>query len=115
MDWLTKQVLISIVAGLFTLAFFLCKRKKNKSDEISLEKRAQKIIKQYWSEELGDAPSYKEVKKELGATGFMEVYLVLSKNYQTMSNTADYNVMLELASIDQFRDHNTIFINFLKL
>ena len=77
-----------------------------------MERRAQEIIKQYLSI---DAPSYEDVKNKHGYTGYMEVYLRNSRNDQTMSSTADYNVMLELASIDQFRDHNTILINFLKL
>ena len=111
MDWLTKQVLISIVSGLFTLAFFLRKRKKNESGEVCLEQRAQEIIKQHLSV---NTPSYADVKSD-GFTGYMEVYLQHSRNVQTMSSAADYNVMLELASVDQFRNQNTIFNSLLKL
>ena len=108
MDWLINPLTISIVIGLFTFALWL-KRKKN--DEVSsematLEQRAQQIIKQHLSL---DAPSYEEVKNKIGYTGFMHCYLQFTKNNQTMSSTADYNVMLELASIDKFRDQNKIF------
>ena len=70
-----------------------------------MEKRAQEIIKQHLSI---DVPSY-EYLKSVGSTGFMDVYLLHSKNDHTMSTSADYNIMLELASLDQFRDHSTIF------
>ena len=70
-----------------------------------MEQWAQEIIDQELST---NASSYEEVKNKLGYTGFMEVYLQYSKNNQTMSSTADYNVMLELASIDKFRDHSKI-------
>ena len=76
-----------------------------------MEQRAQEIIKQHLSK---NAPSYEDVKNKHGFTGYMDVYLQHSKNDQTMSSAADYNVMLELASIDQFRDHNTIFNSLLK-
>ena len=76
-----------------------------------MEKRAQEIIKQHLSI---DVRSYEELKS-FRATGYMEHYLGLSKNDQTMLSTADYNVMLELASIDQFRDSNTILNSLLKL
>ena len=126
MDWLIKPLTISIVAGLFTLALWL---KRNNNDEVSsesnrkrndesneeekknematLEQRAQQIIKQHLAL---NAPSYEELKNKLGWTGFMHYYLQHSINYQTMSSTADYNVMLELASIDKFRDHTTFLI-----
>ena len=81
-------------------------KKRKKNEVATLEQRAQQIIKQHLSL---NAPSYEEVKNELGWTGFMQVYLQHSINYQTMSSTADYNVMLELASIDKFRDHKTTF------
>ena len=68
-----------------------------------MEQRAQEIIKQHLSK---NAPSYEEVKS-VGFTGYMDVYLRYSGNDQTMSSAAEYNVMLELASIDQFRDQNT--------
>ena len=76
-----------------------------------MEQRAQQIIKQHLSM---DTPCYEEVKSG-GFTGYMNVYLQYSTNYQTMSSAADYNVMLKLASIDQFRDHNAIFNSLLKL
>ena len=126
MDWLIKSLTISIVAGLFTLALL---RKRKNSDEISsennpkrndesnekkkkneitnFEQRAQQIIKQHLSI---IASPYEKVKNELGYTGFMHYYLQHSQNDQTMSTTADYNVMLELASIDKFRDHKTFLI-----
>ena len=74
-----------------------------------MEQRAQEIIKQHLSK---NAPSYEEIKS-LGATGFMNVYLGFSRDNRTMSSVADYNIMLELASIDQFRDHKNVFNNFL--
>ena len=78
------------------------KREKTKT----MEQRAQEIIKQHLSK---NAPSYIDVKNKLEYTGYMEVYLRYSKNNKTMSSAADYNVMLELASIDKFRDLYTIF------
>ena len=109
MDWLINPFTISIVIGLFTLA--LLRKRKNDNDVSSematLEQRAQQIIKRHLSL---NAPSYEEVKNEFGYSGFMNSYLQLSKNKQTMSSTADYNVMLELASIDKFRDHTTFLI-----
>ena len=77
-----------------------------------MEQRAQQIIEQHFS---FDVPSYKEVKNEHGYTGFMDIYLRYSKNDQSMSTSADYNVMLELASIDQFRNQNTTFNNIYKV
>ena len=77
-----------------------------------MEQRAQEVIKQHLSIY---APSYEDVKNKHGYTGYMEVYLRCSVNFQTMSSTADYKVMLELASIDQFGDHNTIFNSLYKL
>ena len=70
-----------------------------------MEQRAQDIIKQHLSM---DTPSYEEVKSD-GFTGYMEVYLQYSRNIESMSSTADYNVMLELASIDQFRGSECYF------
>ena len=70
----------------------------------TMEQRAKKIIKQHF---LMDVPSYEEVKND-GYTGFMHIYLRYSTNDQTMSTSANYNVMLELASIDQLRNQNTI-------
>ena len=92
MDWLINPFTISIVIGLFTLALWL---KSKNSDEVSsematLEQRAQQIIKRHLSR---DVPSYEEFKNKLGWTGFMHYYLQNSKNKQTMSTTADYNVM----------------------
>ena len=77
-----------------------------------MEQRAQEIIKQELSK---NAPSYEEVKNKYDYTGFMEYYLRHSTNYQKMSTSADFNVMLDLACIDQFRNQNTIFNNLLKL
>ena len=77
-----------------------------------MEQRAQQIIKQELSMV---APSYEQVKNKHGFTGYMDCYLRYSKNTQKMSTHADFNVMLELASIDQFRYQNTIFNNHLKL
>ena len=71
-----------------------------------MEQRAQKIIKQNFSLNI---PSYEEAKNKYGYNGFMEIYLRYSRNDQTMSTSADYNVMLELASIDKFRNQNIIF------
>ena len=62
-----------------------------------MEQRAQEIIYQELSMK---APCYEEVKNKQGHTGFMECYLQHSKNNQRMSTSADFNVMLELASID---------------
>ena len=80
----------------------------------TLEQRAQQIIKQHLSI---STPSYGEVKSR-GFTGFMEGYLQFTKNNQIMSTSANFTVMLELASIDKFRDHKlyyTIFNSLLKL
>ena len=77
-----------------------------------MEQRAQEIIKQELSI---NALSYEEEKNKHGYTGFMDVYLKHSINYKKMSTSADFNVMSELASIDQFRNQNKIFDNFLKL
>ena len=77
-----------------------------------MEQRAQEIIKQELSK---NAPSYEEVKNKHGFTGFMQCYLRHSKNNQKMSTRVDFNVMLELASIDQFGNQNTIFNNLLKM
>ena len=71
-----------------------------------MEQRAQEIIKQQLS--MTEAPTYQKLI-ELGSTGFMDVYLVVTKNVQTMSSFADHNVALELARIDQFRDHKNDF------
>ena len=109
MDWFI-QLTLSIVAGLFTFAY-LFKRKNNekekKNEMTVLEQRAQQIIKQHLAI---DAPSYEDVKK-YKYTGYMEAYLGHSQNNQTMSTTADYIAMLELASIDKFRNHNIILYN----
>ena len=72
----------------------------------TMEQRAQQVIKHELSI---DSPSYEEVTNKFGCTGFMDCYLRLSKNNQTMSTSADFHVMLELASIDQFRNQNTTF------
>ena len=76
-----------------------------------MEQRAQEIIKQELSV---NALSYEEEKNKHGYTGFMDVYLKHSINYKKMSTSADFNVMLELASIDKFRDQNTTFNNLLQ-
>ena len=78
----------------------------------TMEQRAQQIIKQELSM---DAPSYEQVKNKIGFTGFMHIYLQYSKNSKKMSTSADFNIMLELASIDQFRNQNTIFDHLFKL
>ena len=67
-----------------------------------MEQRAQEIIEQHLSK---NAPSYEDVKNKHGYTGYMNVYLSFSKNNQTMSSAAEYNIMLELASIDKSRYH----------
>ena len=67
--------------------------------------QARQIIKQRMSI---DAPSYQELIQR-GFYGYTSFYLFYSRNDQTMSTNADYNVMLELASIDQFRDYKTVF------
>ena len=68
----------------------------------TIEQNAQQLIKKVLSL---DAPSYEElIRKRF--TGFMDFYLQLSRNDQIMSTTADMNVTIELASIDQLRDHN---------
>ena len=125
MDWLINPLNISILAGFFTLAIWV-KRKnidevsskisskrnyepqqKDQKNEIeTLEQRAKQIIKQDLSTS-SDSPPYEEVKNLHGFTGFMEFYLQQTKNNQTMSNTANYDTMFELASIDKFRDRNT--------
>ena len=69
-----------------------------------MEQRAQQLIKQH----LGmDILSY-EKTKSAGLTGYMDIYLKYSKNNHKMSTSADHNVMLELASIDQFRNRNIL-------
>ena len=68
------------------------------------EKKAQQLIKQHLSK---DAPSYQELIQHARTTvddpyfGYMHFYLDHSKNYQTMSSTADPKVTMELARIDQ--------------
>ena len=62
-----------------------------------MEQRAQEIIYQELSMK---APCYEEVKNKLGYTGYMGLYLKETRNDQKMSTSADFNVMLELASID---------------
>ena len=125
MDWLINPLNISIAIGLFTLALWLKSKnndevssgknkkrnyesneKEKKNEMATLERRAQQIIKQHLSR---NAPSYEEVKNKHDYTGFTEAYLRHSKNNQTMSTTADYNVMLKLASVDKLRDNNTTF------
>ena len=73
-----------------------------------LSKRAAEIIDEHLEM---DAPSYEDARKELGYTGYMEIYLQYSKITETMSTFADYNVMLELASIDQLWDKNITMID----
>ena len=67
-----------------------------------MDQRAKEIIKQHNSLNV---PSYEGVKTG-EYTGFMHVYLSYSKNNHTMSSSADNNIVLELASIDQFRDQS---------
>ena len=62
-----------------------------------MEQEAQQLIKQHLSR---DAPSYQELVQRR-FTGFMNYYLAYSTNDQTMSTTADYDVTMQLATIDQ--------------
>ena len=72
----------------------------------TLEQQAQQLIKQHLS---ADAPSYQELTSyEIPFSGFMEYYLQISKNEETMSTTADYGVTMKLARIDQPRDYKEI-------
>ena len=72
----------------------------------AMERQAQKIIKQHLSMDDCDIlPSYEDVRNKYGYTGYMNVYLRNSKNDQSMSSSADLNVVLELAQIDQFSGH----------
>ena len=64
-----------------------------------MEQEAQQLIKQHLSI---DAPSYKELTSyERPFYGFMHYYLEHSINDQTMSTTADFDVTMKLATIDQ--------------
>ena len=65
------------------------------------ETQAKHLIKQHLSE---NAPSYQELI-QLGYNGFMEYYLLSSKNSVTMSTTAEYIVTMKLAKIDKLRDN----------
>ena len=62
-----------------------------------MEQEAQQLIKQHLSI---DAPSYHELI-QCHFTGFMHYYLQQSTNFQTMSTTADFDVTMKLATIDQ--------------
>ena len=65
----------------------------------TLEQEAQQLIKQHLSK---DAPSYQKLRSYKNPYyGFVEYYLQFSRNFQTMSTTADYDVTMKLASIDQ--------------
>ena len=65
------------------------------------EQRAQQIIKQHISIE---APSYQQLLQR-GYYGYMDFYLSRLRNDETMSTTADFNVTMLLAQIDQFWNH----------
>ena len=84
--------------------------KREKSE--TMEQRAQEIIKQHLSI---NTLSYEEEKNKHGYTGYMDVYLHCSKNDQTISSAAEFNIMLELASIDKLWDPNYTFNSLLKL
>ena len=59
-----------------------------------MERQAQKIIKQHLSMDDCDiVPSYEDVRNKYGYTGYMNVYLRNSKNDQSMSSSADLNVV----------------------
>ena len=68
------------------------------------EKKAIELIKKYWPEDISDNDSYQDLI-EHGYYGFGNYYLALSKNNETMSTTADYNVAIQLAKIDKQRDN----------
>ena len=66
----------------------------------NFEKQAQKLIKQHLSK---DAPSYQE-SIQLGYYGFLHYFLQFSINEETMTTSADFDVVMKLAHIDQQRD-----------
>ena len=69
------------------------------------EKKANKLIKQHLSKDTqGIGFSYQECI-QYGFCGFMEYYLQHSRNEETMSTTADYNVTIKLAQIDKQREN----------
>ena len=70
---------------------------------IAEEKQAKALIKKH----LGrDAPSYQELTSyENPYTGFMDFYLEHSRNDEKMTTSADYDVTMTLAEIDQSRDN----------
>ena len=70
----------------------------------TLEQQAQELIKQQLSRK---APSYTELL-QLDHTGFMDCYLEYSRNDRTMSTTADCDVTIKLARIDQLREYKEI-------
>ena len=67
----------------------------------NFEKEAQKLINQNLSKE---APSYQE-SIELGYYGFLHYFLRWSINEETMTTSADFDVVMKLAHIDQPRDY----------
>ena len=76
-------------------------------DEMSaIEQQAQQIIRQSTSL---DAPSYQQLIQE-GFYGYMHFYLIKSRNDETMSTTADFDVTMQLAQIDQFRESRIILV-----
>ena len=69
------------------------------------EKKANKLIKQHLSKDTqGNGFSYQECI-QYGFCGFTGYYLQYSRNEETMSTTADYNVTMQLAKIDKQRDN----------
>ena len=71
------------------------------------EEEAKELIEQHLPNDTPTAPSYQELI-QLGYNGFVGYYLKHSKTYETMSTTADYDVTMKLAHIDQPRDNKEI-------
>ena len=77
-------------------------------DEMSaIEQQAQQIIRRSTSL---DAPSYQQLIQEGLFYGYMGFYLFKSRNDETMSTTADFDVTMQLAQIDQFRESRIILV-----
>ena len=73
------------------------------------EKKAIELIKQHLSNDtscmaLVTDPSFSYGTLTSSCSGFMEFFLAFSKNDETMSITADHDVVTELAKIDKQRD-----------
>ena len=72
---------------------------------------ATKLLKNHLPKDTpGIACSYQELI-EGGFYGFMDFYLSSSKNDEKMSTTADYDVTMKLAQIDQQRDNTKYFLS----